>query len=93
MEEESNSPSAGPSTESKQMGVMRLNDQKAGMQGLDVAKINQIIEEASKGSKFYVHKQKSQERIDTRIAELKAALAKLTPEQINAARSKVIVIL
>ncbi len=89
MEEQSNSPSAGLSTESKQMGVMRLNDQKAGMQGLDVAKINQIIEEASKGSKFYVHKQKSQERIDIKIAEMKAALAKLTPEQISAARSKV----
>ena len=44
--------------------VMKLNDHKAGMQGLDITRINQIIEEASKGSKFYLHKQKNQERID-----------------------------
>lgn len=44
--------------EKQQLGVMRLNDQKAGMQGLDVTKINQIIDEASKGSKFYQHKMK-----------------------------------
>jgi len=46
------------------LGVMKLNDHKAGMAGLDVTRINQIIEEASKGSKFYQHKQKTQERID-----------------------------
>jgi hypothetical protein len=46
------------------LGVMKLNDHKAGMDGLDVTRINQIIEEASKGSKFYLHKQKTQERID-----------------------------
>ena len=71
------------------LGLMKLNDHKAGMQGLDTAKINQIIEEASKGSQFYLHKQKNQERIDAKIANMKAACAKLTEEQKKLARVKV----
>ena len=71
------------------LGIMKLNDNKAGMQGLDTAKINQIIEEASKGSKFYQHKQKNQERINIKISEMKAASAKLTEEQKKIARAKV----
>ena len=35
------------------MSRMLLNDNKAGMQGLDKEKINQIIYEASKGKTFY----------------------------------------
>ncbi|KAK4025234.1 hypothetical protein OUZ56_014309 [Daphnia magna] len=70
------------------LGVMKLNDHKAGMQGLDTAKINQIIEEASKGSQFYQHKQKNQERINAKIANLKASCAKLTEEQKKLGRFK-----
>ena len=33
--------------------LMSLNCNKAGMAGLDKEKINQIIEQASRGSKFY----------------------------------------
>ena len=73
----------------EKLGLMKLNDHKAGMQGLDTTKINQIIEEASKGSQFYQHKQKNQERIDAKIANLKAACAKLTEEQKKSARAKV----
>lgn len=68
---------------------MKLNDHKAGMQGLDTNKINQIIEDASKGSKFYQHKQKNQERINVKIADMKAACDKLTAEQKKLARAKV----
>ena len=75
----------------QKLGIMKLNDHKAGMEGLDTDKINQIIESASKGSKFYLHKQKSQERIDKKILELKSALAKLTEDQRAAAMLKVIV--
>ena len=78
-----------PNYANENLGIMKLNDHKAGMQGLDTARINQIIEEASKGSKFYLHKQKSQERINAKIAEMKAACAKLTEEQKKAARVKV----
>ena len=74
----------------QKLGIMKLNDHKAGMEGLDTDKINQIIESASKGSKFYLHKQKSQERINKKILDLKSALAKLTEEQRVSARLKVI---
>ena len=38
---------------SKTLTRMELNDHKAGMVGLDKEKINQIILEASKGSRYY----------------------------------------
>lgn len=72
------------------IGLLKLNDHKAGMQGLDTERINQIIEEASKGSKFYQHKQKSQERINQKISELRASCEKLTEDQKMAARIKVV---
>jgi hypothetical protein len=37
-----------------------VNATKAGMSGLDTEKINSIIAEASKGSKFYEAKSKNQ---------------------------------
>ncbi|KAK2715560.1 DNA polymerase kappa-like isoform X2 [Artemia franciscana] len=40
--------------------TISINATKAGMEGIDKEKINKIIEEASKGSKFYLHKEKSQ---------------------------------
>ena len=52
-------------------GLMSLNCNKAGMGGLDREKINQIIEAASKGSKFYKKKQEDQKRINGQVAELK----------------------
>lgn len=74
----------------QRLGIMKLNNHKAGMEGLDTDKINQIIESASKGSKFYLHKQKSQERINKKILELESALAKLTEDQRASARLKVL---
>ena len=43
--------------------VMELNCGKAGMEGLDKERVNAVIEEASRGSKFYAAKIRSQERI------------------------------
>ena len=42
--------------------VLSLNATKAGMEGLDTNKINAIVAEASKGSKFYEAKSKNQVR-------------------------------
>ena len=42
---------SGDKIDSKGVNVMTLNCNKAGMEGLDKEKINQIIEAASKGSK------------------------------------------
>ena len=67
-------------------GLMSLNCNKAGMGGLDREKINQIIEAASKGSKFYKKKQEDQKRIDGQVAELQEALGKLSPGQLDRAR-------
>jgi hypothetical protein len=40
--------------------VLSVNVTKAGMEGLDADKINAIVAEASKGSKFYEAKSKNQ---------------------------------
>ena len=49
---------------------MALNDTKAGMAGLDKAKINAIIEETSKGSKFYIAKAERQKKIDIQVIKI-----------------------
>lgn len=86
----SEKPNQDSTKTTENIGLLKLNDHKAGMQGLDTERINQIIEEASKGSKFYQHKQKNQEKINKKIAELKTLCDKLTDEQKKAARAKVL---
>jgi len=61
---------------------MALNDTKAGMEGLDIERINQIIEEASKGSKYYIHQQKQQEKLNVRIQSIRESFKNLSEEQI-----------
>lgn len=60
------------------IGRMRLDDTKAGMQGLDKDRINQIIIEASKGSKFYENEQRKEEQLQQRLLQQRDALQKLT---------------
>jgi len=67
------------------VGLMALNS-KAGMEGLDKDKVNAIISEASKGSKFYAKKCADQVRLDLQIAEMQGALAKLSVEELSTAR-------
>lgn len=67
---------------------MELNDNKAGMQGLDKQRINAIIEEASKGSKFYQHKQQKDEKMKARIENQRLVLETLTPVQIERAEKE-----
>ena len=57
---------------------MKLNDHKAGMEGLDKEKINKIIHEASKGSKFYENEKRKEERVQERVLEMKRDLQKFT---------------
>lgn len=60
-----------------------LNTNKAGMEGLDKTKIDQIIIQASKGSKYYENElqkeRKVKEKIDTMLKELK----QLSPSAID----------
>ena len=65
---------------------MSLNCNKAGMVGLDKEKINQIIEETSRGSKFYKKKQEDQQRIDGQVETLKNSLSRLSEKQLTVAR-------
>ena len=54
---------------------------KAGMQGLDKAKVNQIILEASKGSRFRDNELRKDEQISNRISSMMNKLSKVTDAQ------------
>ena len=92
------------------LGLMALNDTKAGMGGLDkesISKVNnialgcrkamqlgslqilfsQVIEEASRGSKFYAKKQADQAKVSQQVKELKASLASFTSLELSSARA------
>jgi hypothetical protein len=73
-----------PQDKSK-LGLMSLNATKAGMQGLDTERINAIIDQASKGSKFYEAKAKNQKRIDSQVENMSLEVKKLFPANIRLA--------
>ena len=64
-----------------------LNDNKAGMQGIDKARINQIILDASQGSKFYENEKRKEKQLTERVNHMLVELKKITPAQKVAARS------
>ncbi|XP_066473385.1 DNA polymerase kappa [Tiliqua scincoides] len=68
---------------------MGLNDNKAGMQGLDKEKINKIIMEASKGSKFYENELKKDKQVNERIEKMLKLKSKITDQQIMKAQLQV----
>lgn len=68
---------------------MALNDNKAGMEGLDRDKINTIIMEASKGSRFYENELKREQQVNQRIEKMMQQKAKITEEQFKKAQAKV----
>lgn len=72
------SPSFSPSPPMSRIG---LNAHKAGMEGLDKTKINQIILEASKGSKFYENEVKKEKQVTERINHMLQEMKKITPAQ------------
>ena len=65
----------------KVISRMELNDHKAGMQGLDRERINQIIFEASKGSLFYESEQRKEKQVAEKIALQSERLRNLTSQQ------------
>ncbi|XP_067262699.1 DNA polymerase kappa [Chanodichthys erythropterus] len=66
-----------------------LNDNKAGMEGLDRDKINKIILEASKGSKFYENELKKERQVNQRIEKMMEQKARITKEQMKQAQAEV----
>ncbi|KAM9858107.1 DNA polymerase kappa [Aulostomus maculatus] len=68
---------------------MALNDNKAGMEGLDRDKINKIIMEASKGSRFYENEVKREQQVNQRIKKMMLQRAKVTEQQLKKAQAQV----
>ncbi|GAA6109047.1 DNA polymerase kappa [Tachysurus ichikawai] len=66
-----------------------LNDNKAGMQDLDKDKINKIILETSKGSRFYDNELKKERQVNQRIERMMRYKAKVTEQQIQKAQAEV----
>nr|CUU98050.1 hypothetical transcript [Hymenolepis microstoma] len=61
-----------------------INLHKAGMEGLDSETINKIIEENSKGSKFYENERRRGAILKEQVEEKLAKLRSLTPADIEA---------
>ncbi|XP_078252766.1 DNA polymerase kappa isoform X2 [Rhinoraja longicauda] len=68
---------------------MALNDNKAGMGGLDKEKINKIIMEASKGSRFYESEQKKEQQVNQRIEKMLQQKAEITERQLKKCQQQV----
>ncbi|KAK2911764.1 hypothetical protein Q8A67_003897 [Cirrhinus molitorella] len=66
-----------------------LNDNKAGMEGLDRDKINKIIMETSKGSRFYENELKKEQQVNQRIEKMMEQKARITEEQMKQAHAEV----
>ncbi|CAJ1068895.1 DNA polymerase kappa [Xyrichtys novacula] len=68
---------------------MALNDNKAGMEGLDRDKINKIIMESSKGSKFYENELKREQQVNQRIEKMMLQKAQITEQELKKASAQV----
>ncbi|NWR89579.1 POLK polymerase, partial [Furnarius figulus] len=68
---------------------MGLNDNKAGMEGLDKEKINKIIMEATKGSRFYENELKKDQQVNQRIEKMMQLKEKITRQQLLKAQLQV----
>ncbi|NXI49958.1 POLK polymerase, partial [Chloroceryle aenea] len=68
---------------------MGLNDNKAGMQGLDKEKINKIIMKATKGSRFYENELKKDQQVNQRIEKMMRLKEKITTQQLLKAQLQV----
>ncbi|XP_028928554.1 DNA polymerase kappa isoform X1 [Ornithorhynchus anatinus] len=68
---------------------MGLNDNKAGMEGLDKEKINKIILEASKGSRFYENELKREKQVNQRIENMMQQKDQISSQQLKKAQLQV----
>ena len=60
---------------------VKLISKKAGMENVNLDKINEVISQASKGSNFFAHKQESQQQLMRKIEEMKVQLSKVSEQQ------------
>ena len=73
------------SNEAAPISRIGLNVHKAGMEGLDKEHINEIIMNASKGSKYYENEVKKEAQVTNRITQLLSRLKQLTESQKSSA--------
>ncbi|PKU44512.1 dna polymerase kappa [Limosa lapponica baueri] len=66
-----------------------ISDNKAGMEGLDKEKINKIIMEATKGSRFYENELKKDQQVNQRIEKMMRLKEKITTQQLLKAQLQV----
>lgn len=76
---------SGTKAEADKTHVMNIVE-KAGMQGIDKAKINEIIHEASKGSMFYKKQAQRQAEINSSIEKMLKKVKAATPLQVANAK-------
>lgn len=74
--------------ESMDTKMMLLNDNKAGMEGLDKETINKIIYEASKGSLYFENEQRKDAVLKARIENQQKHAREITHEQLEAGLAK-----
>lgn len=79
----------GSVKEENLLSRIALNDNKAGMEGLDRDKINRIIMETSKGSRFYENELKKEQQVNQRIEKMMHQKARITEEQLLKAQAQV----
>ncbi|XP_028851589.1 DNA polymerase kappa isoform X2 [Denticeps clupeoides] len=79
---------AGPA-EDGLLSRMALNDNKAGMEGLDREKINKIILEASKGSRFYENELKKERQVNQRVEKMLQQKGRVAEEHLRTAQVQV----
>ena len=73
------------SNEAAPVSRIGLNIHKAGMEGLDRERINEIILNASRGSKYYENEVKKEAQVTSRITQLLSKLQQLTESQKSSA--------
>ena len=72
---------AGPSNAHDQYTSAFVNH-KAGMDGVDKAHVRRVVDEMSKNSAHYRNENRKEEKVEAKIREMRAARARLTPEQL-----------
>ena len=75
-------------TPSPPLSRIGVNTDKAGMEGLDKSKINQIIVEASKGSKYYKKELERDRVLSQRIKKMTKQLRQFTKSEIHKAEQE-----
>ncbi|KAJ8005727.1 hypothetical protein DPEC_G00120910 [Dallia pectoralis] len=78
-----------PSSGDGFLSRMALNDNKAGMEGLDRDKINKIIMDSSKGSRFYENELKKEQQVNQRIEKMMQQKANINEQQLSKAQAQV----